>query len=75
MLTVPELPHNCNSWIISKDGEAVLETWSRKVVENAACAARPGVEIFTADQWLAHVNAAEYEATFSSRREFPSMEY
>ena len=58
MLTVPELPHHCNSWIIAKDGQAALETWSRKVVENAARASKPGVEIFTAAEWLGRFNAS-----------------
>lgn len=56
MLNVPKLPPRCNSWIIAKDGRAVMETWSRKVVENAARAARPGVEIFTAANWLARLS-------------------
>lgn len=58
MLTIPTLPSHCNSWIIAKDGKAVWETWSRKVVENAAKAAKPGVEIFTAAEWLGRLNAA-----------------
>ena len=58
-LTIPALPHNCNSWVITLNGAAALETWSRAVVENAAKAAKPGVEIFTALGWLQHVNAKE----------------
>lgn len=57
MLNIPALPRHCNSWIIAKDGKAALETWSRKVVENAARAAKPGVEIFTAAEWLGRLTA------------------
>lgn len=56
MLSIPPLRQHCNSWIIAKDGKAVMETWSRKVVENAARAAKPGVEIFTAADWLGRLN-------------------
>lgn len=57
MLNIPALPRHCNSWIITKDGQACMETWSRKVVENAARAAKPGVEILTAADWLGRFNS------------------
>lgn len=56
MLTVPNLPHHCNSWIVADGGVAVLETWSRDFVERLAANAKPGVEIFTAADWLANLN-------------------
>lgn len=56
MLTVPALPHHCNSWIIADNGVAVMETWCRDFVEKLAANAKPGVEIFTAAGWLARLN-------------------
>ena len=36
MSTVPDLPPNCNSWIVRdrKTGRAVHETWQREVAES-----------------------------------------
>lgn len=56
-MAVPALPHNCNSWVIAKDGKALLETWSRDLAEAVAADPAPGVEIFTAYDWLVNVNA------------------
>lgn len=56
MLTVPPLPPHCNSWIIARDGVAVLETYSRKFAEHVAQAPKPGVEIYTAADWLGRLN-------------------
>lgn len=55
-LTVPTLPAHCNSWIVADGGSAVMETWDRTFVERLAANAKPGVEIFTAADWLAQLN-------------------
>lgn len=56
MITVPPLERHCNSWVIAKHGKAVMETWSRAFVDRLAGNAQPGVEIFTAAQWLGALN-------------------
>jgi len=58
-LSVPELPHHCNSWIVVDEGVPVMETWDRAFVERLAANAKPGVEIHTALGWLAQL---EYDA-------------
>ncbi len=55
-IVVPELPPHCNSWIVSDEGVAVMETWDRAFVERLAANAAPGVEIWTAANWLAQLN-------------------
>lgn len=56
MITVPELPPHCNSWIIVDEGHAVMETWDRAFVERLAANAKPGVEILSAADWLVQLN-------------------
>ncbi len=53
---VPDLPHNCNSWIAVDrvTGEAFHETWERDLAERLAAR---GYEVVTALAWLQRVNA------------------
>ena len=55
-MVVPELPERCNSWIVVDNGEAVLETWSRDLVERIASRNMAGVEIYSALAWLQGLN-------------------
>ena len=55
-LSVPELPHHCNSWIVVDEGVPVMETWDRAFVERLAANATAGVEIYTAAAWLVQFN-------------------
>jgi hypothetical protein len=56
MTNIPELCGGCNSWIITDNGQPVIETWSRDYVETIANSEMPGVVIYTALQWLQHFN-------------------
>lgn len=56
IITVPDLPRHCNSWIVVDEGQAVMETWDRTFVERLAHNAKPGVEIYTAADWLVQLN-------------------
>ena len=56
-MTVPELEPHCGSWIISDHGVAVVEAYDREYVETIASRGLPGVEIWTALQWLCKVNS------------------
>ncbi len=53
---VPDLPHNCNSWIVVDrvTGDAFHETWDR---DHADRLAARGYEVVTALTWLQRVNA------------------
>ena len=57
MTYVPDLCDRCNSWVITYRGKAVKETWDRAHVDAVADRAFPGVVIYTALQWLQHINA------------------
>jgi hypothetical protein len=57
MTNIPELCDRCNSWIITDNGQPVIETWSRDYVETIASREEAGVVIYTALQWLQHINA------------------
>lgn len=56
MTKAPELEAHCNSWIISDNGQAVMETWDRDFADRVASRGKPGVVVHTAAQWLASLN-------------------
>lgn len=56
MTYVPDLCDRCNSWIITDNGKAVIETWDRAYVDAVADRDFPGVVIYTSLQWLQRVN-------------------
>jgi hypothetical protein len=56
MINIPELCDRCNSWIITDNGQPVIETWSRDYVETIANSEMPDVVIYTSLQWLQHFN-------------------
>ncbi len=58
---IPELPHTCNSWVVtSPDGSRRHELWTRANVEKAAAA---GWRIETAHAYLCRINAEIKAAT------------
>lgn len=54
-MTIPPLERHCGSWVIvsRETGEAVFETFTRKVAERVR---QDRYEVLTALQWLARVN-------------------
>ena len=57
MTTAPNLEPHCGSWIIADNDVAVIETWSRSYADRIASRETPGVIVYTAQQWLARINA------------------
>ena len=55
MANVPELEHNCNSWIVTRksDGVAILETFERTVAEAIN---QEKYEVWTALSYLQNLN-------------------
>jgi hypothetical protein len=58
---IPNLPRGCGSWVVvSKEtGEAVLETYSKKV---AQAVNQSSYDVVTALEWLYRINQRETEA-------------
>lgn len=54
-MSIPELPHGCNSWIIVErsTGKAILETWNRSIAEKIN---QDRFEVKTALQHLQDLN-------------------
>lgn len=44
----------CNSWVITKDGKAIAETFNPAIL---ALTPKQGVKVYTAYDWLCKVNA------------------
>lgn len=59
MPNIPELPHNCNSWIVedTRTGKAVIELYNRKNVEKVLRAGPNIYRAHTALAWLQSLNA------------------
>ena len=57
---IPELPHNCSSWIIEdvRTGRAILELFNRKNVEKTLRAGPTIYRAHTSLAWLQALNAA-----------------
>jgi len=69
MVTVPELEPYCGSWVVVDHArqEAICEVVLRTTADRLAELAIPGkVDILTAAQWLARVNARLRPATKSA---------
>jgi hypothetical protein len=62
MNAVPDLEHNCGSWIVVSraTGKPVLETFRRATAESINQAS---YEVLTAGQWLARFNRQVKEST------------
>ncbi len=54
--TIPELPAHCNSWIIvdRETGNAILELWTRRLVEQIN---QDKYEVLTKFDWFVRLNA------------------
>jgi hypothetical protein len=75
MTNIPALCDRCNSWIITDNGQPVIETWSRDYVETIASREMPGIVIYTALQWLQHFNTLTPPDGGAIRREAGASAY
>ena len=60
VMNIPELPHNCNSWVLVRTGtlSAVGEFYSRSNVERILRAEEGRFTALTAADYLAQLNAS-----------------